>query len=217
MTFRVGVDVDMTELRRRALGPLRSIELEQPPAASSSLSPSYDTTLPAVAETRGDCAEPITSPRSLRHSGAQSDFIRPAFRLKTGTSATPFVGSVSDLQLGAWNPADSPAMLQMKREGFKVYDATTTVGGGFYLERPPLPSPGWTQGSCGTVDTENDDLLSWRECRDYSDNVVFATAPKAPRFAAYVVDGIQEVRCGDDFRGRTLLRLVMIYMQYYAI
>lgn len=81
-------------------------------------------------------------------------------------------------------------MSKMRREGFAFHDATATVGGGFYLERPLL-SWGRIQCHSGGAMWEccanGGGTGEGGQCREYSATVEFATAPLAPRYAAFVV------------------------------
>lgn len=213
-TFRVSVEVDMTELRRRSLGPLESLGLEAPPSSANMFRPvsNNTSTTPTVALVGGD--SPLTttmSPGSLRcrnnDNSSLSGLIRPAFRLKnrgspTTTTTTLFVappgGSPGQRP---WNPATSTAMSRMKREGFAVHDVAATSGGGFYLEPPPLSRLGGRQQGSDTTAEKESGVIGggggegrggWLY-RDYSEHAVFSTGPAAPRFAAFVAGGIQQV------------------------
>ena len=112
-------------------------------------------------------------------------------------------------------------MSRMKREGFAVHDVAATVGGGFYLERPLL-SWGRLQGhrggavwECGT-NGDGGGPGERPQCREFSAAREFSTAPMPPRFAAFVADGIPQVRVSDSavllFRRRQEIkaRLVLV-------
>lgn len=196
-TFRVGVNVDIQELKRQSLGPLASLELESPPSLRS------DPTAPAAVD---DVVTTTTPPAnaSFRRSGPPpSNPVRPALRLKTATTPTPFAAPASGPARETWIPASSPAVSQMKREGFAVHDVTATVEGGLYQERPSL---GRVQGDIDEEELRKSDDDTDAEacsgrggsgkqgCLDYSECRVFATAPRAPRFAAFIADGAPQVR-----------------------
>lgn len=191
----------MRELRRQSLGPLASLELESPPSLLSG---------PTATAPVDDVATTTASPAnaSVCRSGTPpSNPVRPAFRLKTATTPVPFAAPASGLQRETWIPATSPAVSQMKREGFAVHDVTATVEGGFHSERPP--SLGRVQGggddeethvSDDDADADADaDACGGKEgsenqgCLDYSECCVFATVPRAPRFSAFIADGCPQV------------------------
>ena len=183
----------MKELRRQSLGPLATLELEAPPTSLSG---------PTATAPVDDLATTTTTPaNAFLHRGGTppSNSVRPAFRLKTATTPAPFAAPASGLERETWVPATSPAVSQMKREGFVVHDVTSTVEGGVYSERSSL---GRVQGSGDEELRKRDDDADacgsrggngQQGCQDYSDCCVFATAPRAPRFAAFIADGAPQV------------------------
>lgn len=189
-TFRVSIDVDMTELRRRALGALASLELEQSPPPEAD----YDTISTAS-------NPPPHSRRTRGSSHLNEKIIRPALRSQNA-AACPDLYSVT-------SSTSSDVSQHMKQEGFTVYDVTATTVGGFYPE-PLAASPLLRQSSSevsdkGMVDTtgrrlrssnDGQGVVTTREGgtrRQYLE-IAVATAPLAPRYAAFVVDGVQKVR-----------------------
>lgn len=204
VTFRVGIEVDMTELRRRSLGPLESLGLEAPASSGSVLRPipnncSSTTTADTATPVRDDSPPAAMPSKGLRWNNTcnLSGLIQPAFRLQNGGSPTLFVAPGGNPGRRPWNPATSAAVSQMRREGFAVHDVAGTLGGGFYLEPPPLSSlVGRLQGG-DTAERESgvggDDGGRAGVFRDYSENVVFSSGPAAPRFAAFVAGGVQQV------------------------
>lgn len=190
-TFRVSIDVDMTELRRRALGALASLELEQPPPPLA--------TDHAIISTASN-PPPLSRPTS-GSSYPNERIIRPALRSQNAAACADLYSKTSS--------TSSDVLQQMKQEGFTVYDVTATIGGGFYPE-PVAASPLLRQSSSdvsdkGVVDTAGrkagssnggQDVVTTREGgprRQYLE-LAIATAPLAPRYAAFVVDGVQKVR-----------------------
>lgn len=215
VTFRVGIEVDMTELRRRSLGPLESLGLEAPPSSGSVLrqipNKFSSTTTTDTATPVGDDSPPSAMlSKGLRWNNTCNiaGLIRPALRLQNGGSPTLFVAPGGNPGRRPWNPATSAAVSQMRREGFAVHDVAATLGGGFYLEPPPLSSlVGRLQGG-DTAERKGgvggDDGGRAGVCRDYSEHVVFSTGPAAPRFAAFVAGGVQQVGCRKEARGLVL-------------
>eukprot|EP00752_Nemacystus_decipiens_P012770 g11309.t1 len=210
--FRVGIDVDITELRHRSLGLLDSLELE---ASSPSGVPTNvdsrsnligDEASPAAANASGLPPPTRTSFHQRSPSPQRTVVVRPALRLRSaaagyGCTKTEPVGSGSSTasieQLRRpWSPATSPAMSMMKREGFAVHDVAATVGGGFYLERPLL-SWGRLQDHRGGAVWESStnragDVGDEPQCREYSAVGEFSTASTPPRFASFVVGGVPQ-------------------------
>ncbi|CBJ31425.1 hypothetical protein Esi_0255_0016 [Ectocarpus siliculosus] len=145
--FRLGIDVDITELRHRSLGPLASLELE--PTSPDAVGVAATAAAPAAAAAPTTCGENLCPKRTQLGQACPSPtrtvVVRPALRLKSTAEAKKSVGHGArnpKTDLGRnrwqWSPAKSPAASKMRREGFAFHDATATVGGGFYLERPLL-------------------------------------------------------------------------------
>lgn len=216
----------MTELRRRSLGSLMTLDLESlpsPPPTAGWQSPTQRSSDPLRRDDdRSDAATTTTTTGAIVSVPAWSreakslpspKVIRAAFRLKPGPSTlphpvalatTPFVATpASDFfdRRRPWSPSASPIMWQMKEEGFVVHDVAKTVGGGFYPE-PPLLSP--SAGVGGEIGCDCDATAQhgggddmMRGCRDISDSIVIATAPVAPKFASFVTDGNPQVGSDD--------------------
>lgn len=200
----------MKELRRQSVGPLASLKLEAPPAPLSDPTSTATAPVEDVAITTTTTITPANN-AFLRRSGTPpTNSVRPAFRLKTAATPAPFVAApASGLERETWAPATSPAVSQMKREGFAVHDVAETDEGGFYSERL---SSGRVQGGDGEEMRKSDyaddgvdvdacgggrEGSRKQRCLDYSECAVFATAPRAPRFAAFVADGSPQVSgCG---------------------
>lgn len=224
VSFRVGIDVDITELRHRSLGPLASLELEAPPPPSTPSAVVGSTGSP-----RGDDTSSCSpnSPnwaavrrRSQSPSQSKSITVRPALRMCSaaansysiqtrptgqGSSSTGTTKNLLEGWRRPWSPATSPVMSKMKREGFAVHDVSTTVGGGFYLERPLL-SWGRFQGHSGGAVWEcgaRGGQQQQQQCQEYSGTGEFSTASLPPRFASFVVGGVPQV--GQVFFRLTLL------------
>ncbi|CAB1111661.1 unnamed protein product [Ectocarpus sp. CCAP 1310/34] len=207
--FRLGIDVDITELRHRSLGPLASLELE--PTSPDVFGFAATAVAPVAAAAPTTCGESLCPKRTQRSqtcpSPARSAVVRPALRLKSAAEATnqtrPIGHGASNpkTDLGRnrwqWSPATSPAASKMRREGFAFHDASATVGGGFYLERPLL-SWGRLQCHSGGAMWECCAIGAGAgeggQCREYSACVEFATAPLAPRYAAFVVGESPQVK-----------------------
>ncbi|CAM9995358.1 unnamed protein product [Ectocarpus sp. 12 AP-2014] len=204
--FRLGIDVDITELRHRSLGPLASLELE--PTSPGAVCVAATAVAPVAAAAPTTCGKNLCPKRTQL---SQTDplptrpvVVRPALRLKSAAEAKNSMGhgaSNRKTDLGRnrwqWSPATSPAASKMRREGFAFHDATATVGGGFYLERPLL-SWGRLQCHSGGAMWECCAIGAGAgeggQCREYSACVEFATAPLAPRYAAFVVGESPQVK-----------------------
>lgn len=211
--FRVGIDVDITELRHRSLGLLGSLELETsspsgvPTTADAFSNPVGDQASPVDANVCGLPSPTRTPSRQRSFSPHRSVVVRPALRLCSAAgysySKTDPVGkggnaANTEQVRQPWSPVTSPAVSMMKREGFAVHDVTATVGGGFYLERPLL-SWGRFQGHRGGAVWESGtnragDAGDRPQCREYSAVGEFSTASMPPRFASFVVGGVPQVR-----------------------
>ncbi|CAN0420170.1 unnamed protein product, partial [Ectocarpus sp. 8 AP-2014] len=204
--FRLGIDVDITELRHRSLGPLASLELE--PTSPDAVGIAATAVAPVAAAAPTTCGENLCPKRtqlSQTHpSPTRPVVVRPALRLKSAAEAKKSMGhgaSNPKTDLGRnrwqWSPATSPAASKMRREGFAFHDATATVGGGFYLERPLL-SWGRLQCHSGGAMWECCAIGAGAgeggQCREYSACVEFATASLAPRYAAFVVGESPQVK-----------------------
>ncbi|CAM9790995.1 unnamed protein product [Ectocarpus fasciculatus] len=204
--FRLGIDVDITELRHRSLGPLASLELE--PTSPDAVGVAPTTVAPAAPTTCGENLCPKRTQLSqMGPAPTRPVVVRPALRLKSAAEATNSTrpmgqgASSTKSDLGRnrrqWSPATSPAVSKMRREGFAFHDATATVGGGFYLERPLL-SWGRLQCHSGGAMWEccanGGGTGEGGQCREYSATVEFATAPLAPRYAAFVVGESPQVK-----------------------
>lgn len=199
----------MTELRRRSIGPLASLELEPRAPHESSASPA------AVPSADGLTIATRPKSRTLRRGNSggltqPESFVQPALTLKNGAiapnllTAFPFVTDKFDQR--PWNPATSPVMSQMKREGFAVHDAAATIGGGVYVEPPQLllsperlqdPSSvrtAWDNDNRAGVEGSTDcNVAAGWQYRNYSEHIAFGTAPLPPRYAAFIVGGAQQV------------------------
>lgn len=204
--FRVGIDVDITELRHRSLRHLAFLELESPPPTTNT--PTDDTT--SVAAASGWLSR-IRAPLPGRNPPPScSSVVRPALRSKAASAtkistqnrpSDPRQNGTDNgglqRQRQSRSPATCPTVSQMKREGFRFHDLAATVGGGFYPERPLL--------SWGRLQGHRDGAVwercargeggggSESECREYSAVMEFSTACLPPRFAAYVVYGVPQV------------------------
>ncbi|CAM9827856.1 unnamed protein product [Scytosiphon promiscuus] len=205
--FRVGIDVDITELRRRSLGPLASLELEPPTTLSTS--PTDDAK--SAAASSGWLSHNRTTSPGRGPYPSRSSVVRPALRLKapaaaksaiqnnpTGQSSTGTQGGRLERRRLSSSPVPSPTVSQMKREGFRFHDLAATVGGGFYPERPLL-SWGRLQGHRDGAVWECcargvGDRGSEPQCREVSAAAEFSTACVPPRFAAFVVCGTPQVK-----------------------
>lgn len=209
--FRVGIDVDITELRHRSLGPLASLELEAPPptytTVATTSSPRGNTT--SVAAT-SSCSPPSPNRTPVRQrcpTPSKSIVVRPALRLCSAVannysiqtspvgqgSSAATTANLLERRRRSWSPTTSPVMSKMKREGFAIHDVAATVGGGFYLERPLL-SWGRFQGHRGGAVWEcGANGRGRQQCREYSAVGEFSTASMPPRFASFVVGGVTQV------------------------
>lgn len=195
----------MTELRRRALGALSSLELEQPK--------------PLVPEADLDIISTVSNPpshsRLTRGSSHPNEkIIRPALRSQNAAACADFYSVTSS--------TSSDVSRHMRQEGFTVYDATATIVGGFYSEplvaSSLLSQPSLEVSENGMVDTtgrrpgrsiNGQGVITTREGgmhRQYLE-LATATAPLPPRYAAFVVDGVQKVRARVRAVRRLWLRL----------
>lgn len=228
------MDVDLTELRRHALGPLSSLSLEPvppvPPAPSGhavSCNPPPERGATGAVSTplsRTDDISPKIQPQCWRVGDSlpsSKTVVQPATRrgvVGTGLSAgattsclgitLPGNGSGDGPQLRRrlpWSPSTSPVMSQLKKEGFTVHDVADTVGSGFYPEPPPRSALG-DAIEPGRRDAEARlDAGNWK-CLDTSEPAVFATAPQAPFFISFVLDEVQQVSHQSILRNLTLSR-----------
>ncbi|CAM9283649.1 unnamed protein product, partial [Hapterophycus canaliculatus] len=205
--FRVGIDVDITELRHRSLRPLAFLELEPPPPIIAS--PTNDSE--SAAASSGWLSHIQTPPSEKNSSPSCSSFVRPALRLKAAAASRTLIRNRPSGQRRAGtedgrlerrrqspSPATSPTVSQMKQQGFRFHDLAATVGGGFYPERPLLS---WSR-----LQGHRDGAV-WEFCardggsegsepqyREVSAVGEFSTASLPPRFAAFVVCGILQVK-----------------------
>lgn len=235
------MDVDLTELRRRALSSLTSLGLEAPPnsvlstpsALIGSCSPTHngkdtiaDTTIlkdatrsetgPIVAASTANTRHGSGRAQSWRWTvddsapSPKSIVVQPAARKGTVGGAGPGASGGSALsavqsgisspqntglngsfcaqrqRIRSWSPATSPVMSQLKKEGFAIHDVAFATDSGYFPEPPARSSRRWG-------DTKNRLGTSEYEPLDRSDPAVFATAPRAPFFTSFVLDGICQV------------------------
>ncbi|CAM9673405.1 unnamed protein product, partial [Choristocarpus tenellus] len=168
-TFRVWVEVDMTELRRQALGKLETLNL---PSCASLCDPS-------CGHERGDnkslsiSASDIKVVRSTSLSSL--GIIHPALH-KNG----PYPRSASHSPVRDNRSISTNLDTKYwRKEGFTVKDAACTTEGGYYMEQLP---PGHQDSP------EPIPLVS------LSGQAVLATTPSPPHFMVSVLGGRQKAR-----------------------